>query len=152
MRFCCRCFIPGCGASGCWWSNWSHNLLFRWFVGLPLSEHAWDATSFAKNRERLLSRRGGAGVLRRGGGGRPGGSGLLHDEHFTVDGTLIEAWKASEKSYQKKPGPPPTERAPGGAARCSRSATPMSRSPTPTRGCIRRAGRRAGSCSTWRMR
>jgi transposase len=84
-----------------------YNLLFRWFVGLPLSEHAWDATSFTKNRERLLSGEVAqsffAAVVAQARQHR-----LLDDEHFTVDGTLIEAW-ASEKSYQKKPGPPPSK-------------------------------------------
>jgi transposase len=84
-----------------------YNLLFRWFVGLGMNERVWDATSFTKNRERLLSGEvaqeffaavvASARRLR-----------LLSDEHFTVDGTLIEAW-ASEKSYQKKPGPPPAK-------------------------------------------
>jgi IS5 family transposase len=82
-----------------------YNLLFRWFVGLPLSEHAWDATSFTKNRERLLSGEVAqsffAAVVEEARRQR-----LLDDEHFTVDGTLIEAW-ASEKSYRQKPGPPP---------------------------------------------
>lgn len=82
-----------------------YNLLFRWFVGLGLNDRVWDATSFTKNRERLLSGDvakaffsavvAGARRLR-----------LLSDERFTVDGTLIDAW-ASEKSYQPKPGPPP---------------------------------------------
>ena len=84
-----------------------YNLLFRWFVGLGMNERVWDATSFSKNRERLLSGEvaqvffaavvAGARRLR-----------LLSDEHFTVDGTLIEAW-ASEKSYGPKPGPPPAK-------------------------------------------
>ena len=84
-----------------------YNLLFRWFVGLGMSERVWDATSFTKNRDRLLSGEvaqaffaavvAAARKLR-----------LLSDEHFTVDGTLIEAW-ASEKSYQEKPGPPPSK-------------------------------------------
>lgn len=84
-----------------------YNLLFRWFVGLSMSERVWDATSFTKNRERLLSGEvaqtfftavvSAARKLR-----------LLSDEHFTVDGTPIEAW-ASEKSYQPKPGPPPAK-------------------------------------------
>jgi transposase len=82
-----------------------YNLLFRWFVGLPLSEHAWDATSFTKNRERLLEGEVAqsffAAVVAEARHNR-----LLDDEHFTVDGTLIEAW-ASEKSYQPKSGPPP---------------------------------------------
>jgi transposase len=82
-----------------------YNLLFRWFVGLGMNDRVWDATSFTKNRERLLSGEvaqmffssvvASARQLR-----------LLSDEHFTVDGTLIEAW-ASEKSYQPKDGPPP---------------------------------------------
>src|SRR3984885_14344199 len=77
-----------------------YNLLFRWFVGLPLSEHAWDATSFSKNRERLLSGEVAqsffSAVVAAARRHR-----LLDDEHFTVDGTLIEAW-ASEKSYREK--------------------------------------------------
>src|ERR1039457_4094418 len=79
-----------------------YNLLFRWFVGLPLSEHAWDATSFTKNRERLLSGEVAqsffTAVVAEARRHR-----LLDDEHFTVDGTLIEAW-ASEKSYQTEAG------------------------------------------------
>jgi transposase len=81
-----------------------YNLLFRWFVGLPLRERAWDATSFSKNRERLLSGEVAqtffAAVVAEARRQR-----LLDDEHFTVDGTLIEAW-ASEKSYREKPDPP----------------------------------------------
>ena len=81
-----------------------YNLLFRWFVGLPLSERAWDATTFTKNRDRLLSgeiaQRFFSAVVREAKRHR-----LLHDEQFTVDGTLIEAW-ASEKSYREKPDPP----------------------------------------------
>ena len=80
-----------------------YNLLFRWFVGLPLSERAWDATSFSKNRERLLSGEVAqsffAAVVAEARRHR-----LLDDEHFTVDGTLIEAW-ASEKSYTPRIGP-----------------------------------------------
>jgi transposase len=83
-----------------------YNLLFRWFVGLGMNERVWDATSFSKNRDRLLSgevaQQFFSAVL-----GQARRARLLHDEHFTVDGTLIDAW-ASEKSYQKKPGPPPS--------------------------------------------
>jgi len=83
-----------------------YNLLFRWFVGLGMSERVWDATSFTKNRERLLSgdvaQAFFAAVVDSAKKMR-----LLSDEHFTVDGTLIEAW-ASEKSYKEKPGPPPS--------------------------------------------
>ena len=81
-----------------------YNLLFRWFVGLGFSERVWDASSFAKNRERLLDAEVAAlffaAVVQRARREK-----LLCDEHFTVDGTLIEAW-ASEKSYQKKADPP----------------------------------------------
>lgn len=77
-----------------------YNLLFRWFVGLNMDDRVWDATTFSKNRERLL--RGEiaeeffAAVLelaRR--------KELLSDEHFTVDGTMVEGW-ASMKSFQPK--------------------------------------------------
>src|SRR5690348_1716342 len=77
-----------------------YNLLFRWFVGLNLDEPVWDATVFSKNRERLLE--GGiaegffAAVV-----GQARGQGLLSEEHFTVDGTLIEAW-AGHKSFKRK--------------------------------------------------
>ena len=77
-----------------------YNLLFRWFVGLAMDERVWDATVFTKNRERLV---GGeiadaffGAVLEEARGG-----GLLSEEHFTVDGTLVEAW-ASQKSFQPK--------------------------------------------------
>lgn len=90
-----------------------YNLLFRWFVGLSANEPVWHATVFTKNRDRLLE---GAvaeefftivvGQARQ--------KRLLSDEHFTVDGTLIEAW-AGQKSFQLKkdaednlkPPPPP---------------------------------------------
>ena len=79
-----------------------YNLLFRWFVGLSMDEAVWDATVFCKNRDRLLDGdiavRFMAGVLN-----LPQVSRLLSDEHFSVDGTLIEAW-ASMKSVQPKDG------------------------------------------------
>jgi len=81
-----------------------YNLLFRWFVGLSMDAEVWDATVFTKNRERLI-----AGevtqkffVAVRAQAER---AGLLSDEHFTVDGTLIEAW-ASRRSYEPKGEPP----------------------------------------------
>ncbi len=85
-----------------------YNLLFRWFVGLGIDEPVWDATSFTKNRERLLeqeiSRRFFDEVLKKAREAK-----LLSDEHFTVDGTFIQAW-ASQKSFKRKDGsddPPP---------------------------------------------
>jgi transposase len=81
-----------------------YNLLFRWFVGLNMEEGVWDATVFSKNRERLLkgdiAQAFFEAVLE-----QARAQNLLSDEHFTVDGTLLEAW-ASKKSYQKKEQPP----------------------------------------------
>ena len=79
-----------------------YNLLFRWFVGLSMDASVWDASTFSKNRERLLA--GGvaqkllAAVI-----AQPRVRTLMSDEHFSVDGTLIQAW-ASHKSFQPKPG------------------------------------------------
>ena len=82
-----------------------YNLLFRWFLGMNLMEPSFDPTVFTKNRERLLKHRVGQALFdevvleadRRG---------LLSDEHFTVDGALIEA-AASLKSFKPKDGGPP---------------------------------------------
>jgi transposase len=77
-----------------------YNLLFRWFVGLNMGEPVWVATVFSKNRDRLLEGEIAslffAGVL-----GQARSADLLSDEHFSVDGTLIEAW-AGQKSFQRK--------------------------------------------------
>jgi transposase len=82
-----------------------YNLLFRWFVGLNMDEAVWVATVFSKNRDRLLrgeiAEKFFAQVLDLARAG-----GLLSDEHFSVDGTLIEAW-ASQKSFQRKDENPP---------------------------------------------
>jgi transposase len=79
-----------------------YNLLFRWFVGLEMDDPVWDATVFTKNRERLL---GGdvAGAFFEKVADEARRRGLLSDEHFTVDGTQIEAW-AGQKSFQRKDG------------------------------------------------
>jgi transposase len=77
-----------------------YNLLFRWFVGLSMDDVVWDATVFTKNRDRLLAGDVAAAffdeVLAQARAKR-----LLSSEHFTVDGTLIEAW-ASHKSFRPK--------------------------------------------------
>ncbi len=77
-----------------------YNLLFRWFVGLNMDDAIWDVTVFTKNRERLLNgdiaEAFFQAVLQ-----QARERSLLSDEHFTVDGTLLEAW-ASVKSYQRK--------------------------------------------------
>jgi len=81
-----------------------YNFLFRWFVGLSMEEGLWDATVFSKNRERLLKGEV-AQAFFDAVGRQARDQGLLSDEHFTVDGTLLEAW-ASKKSYQQKDDPP----------------------------------------------
>ena len=77
-----------------------YNLLFRWFVGLDLDAPVWDVTVFTKNRDRLLAGQVATAffeqVLAQAKAHR-----LLSDEHFTVDGTLIEAW-AGQKSFKRK--------------------------------------------------
>ena len=86
-----------------------YNLLFRWFVGLNMDETIWVPTVFTKNRDRLLegdiAEKFFARVL-----AQARIANLLSDEHFSVDGTLIEAW-ASQKSFQRKdrPAPPPDD-------------------------------------------
>lgn len=75
-----------------------YNLLFRWFVGLDLNDAVWDHSVFSKNRDRLLNEKLADGffdrVLKQA-------NGLMSDEHFSVDGTLVEAW-ASHKSFRPK--------------------------------------------------
>jgi transposase len=80
----------------------NYNLLFRWFVGLEMDAAVWDASTFSKNRDRLLeadvareflTTLMGLGRVKR----------LLSTDHFSVDGTLIEAW-ASMKSFRRKDG------------------------------------------------
>jgi transposase len=87
-----------------------YSMLFRWFVGMNLDEPVWDVTVFTKNRNRLLegdvAREFLTDVVR-----QAQTKGLTSDEHFTVDGTLIEAW-ASLKSFQRKDQknvPPPDD-------------------------------------------
>ena len=77
-----------------------YNLLFRWFVGMDMDEPIWDPTVFTKNRDRLLNQDIARSFFRRV---VARAEGLMSDEHFTVDGTLIEAW-ASQKSFQRKDG------------------------------------------------
>jgi hypothetical protein len=79
-----------------------YNLLFRWFVGMDMDEPIWAPTVFTKNRDRLLNQDIARSFFRRV---LDRAAGLMSDEHFTVDGTLIEAW-ASQKSFQRKDGGP----------------------------------------------
>lgn len=87
-----------------------YNLLFRWFVGLNADDDVWDATVFTKNRDRLLGAEVAKEFLARV-VEQARSRGLTSDEHFTVDGTLVEAW-ASLKSFQPKedkPSSPPDD-------------------------------------------
>jgi transposase len=91
-----------------------YNLLFRWFVGLGMDDAVWSPTTFTKNRDRLLDGDIAAAffeaVLIHADTER-----LLSDEHFTVDGTLLEAW-ASHKSFQPRDRPPDAPSSGGGNA------------------------------------
>src|SRR5499427_746890 len=80
----------------------NYNLLFRWFVGMNIDDAVWDVTVFTKNRERLLAA-GVANTLFAEVLAQARSRALLSSEHFTVDGTLIEAW-ASHKSFKRKDG------------------------------------------------
>jgi len=77
-----------------------YNLLFRWFVGLNMNDPMWDVTVFTKNRERLLKGKIEQAFFQKVLEQARERS-LLSEEHFTVDGTLIEAW-AGQKSFQRK--------------------------------------------------
>jgi len=84
-----------------------YSILYRWFVGLGLEEPVWDHSTFSKNRDRLL--RGDiAGVFFVAVQEQARAAGLLSDEHFTVDGTQLEAW-ASLKSFQPRASAPPDD-------------------------------------------
>lgn len=89
-----------------------YNLLFRWFVGLSMDARVWNPTTFTKNRDRLLKGeiawRFFQAVVE-----QARSQGLLSEEHFTVDGTLIEAW-AGHKSFQPKD---PQDRGPSGGSK-----------------------------------
>jgi IS5 family transposase len=84
-----------------------YNLLFRWFVGMDMDEPIWAPTVFTKNRDRLLNQEIARSLFRRV---VERAAGLMSDEHFTVDGTLLEAW-ASHKSFRPKNDdqPPPDD-------------------------------------------
>src|SRR5262249_14489279 len=106
----CDPFLPSAAARcGSNTASAAVALLFRWFVGLNADDPGWDATVFTKNRDRLLqaevAKEFSAEVV-----AQAGAKGLTSDEHFTVDGTLLEAW-ASQKSYQAREGkqPPPPD-------------------------------------------
>jgi len=93
-----------------------YNLLFRWFVGLSADDPVWDATVFCKNRDRLLDGdiavKFFTGILN-----LPQVRKLLSSEHFSVDGTLIEAWASMKSFVPKDGGGPPAGRGQGSGGR-----------------------------------
>src|SRR5262245_60747358 len=110
-----------------------YNLLFRWFVGLGIDDPVWDHSTFSKNRDRLLDADVAAkfleAVLR-----HPKVKRFLSDDHFSVDGTLVEAW-ASLKSFRAKDGsagPPAAGRRGASDSRGRKRATaPRESTPVP---------------------
>jgi transposase len=119
----------------------TYNMLFRWFIGLSMDAPVWDVTVFTKNREHLLAIMRDLAVKRR-----------LSTEHFSVDGTLTDAW-ASMKSFRPKDGhdnPPsgPAAMPSGTSAVRSGAMRRMPRRPTLMPGSIARPmGSRRGSAS-----
>jgi len=87
----------------------NYNLLYRWFVGLTIDDKVWDHSSFSTNRDRLLENEVITELFEEV-VKLAGKQGLLSDEHFSVDGTLIQAW-ASQKSFRRKEddNEPPTD-------------------------------------------
>ena len=121
----------------------SYNLLFRWFVGLELHEPVWNHAVFSKNRDRLLNQEVAQELFRRVlARAKP----RLWDEHFTVDGTLIEAW-ASQKSFQKDG----EDDEPGAFRGQKRSNETHESKPARTPDCIARATARKPNWAIWGM-
>ena len=85
-----------------------YSVLYRWFVGLSMDDPIWSPTTFSKNRDRLLAS-DVAGAFFDGVLAQARAAGLLSDEHFTVDGTLLEAWaslKSFRRTTEEPTGPP----------------------------------------------
>ena len=130
----------------------NYNLLFRWFVGLGIDDAVWDHSTFSKNRDRLLGADVAAkfleAVLR-----HPKVTRFLSDDHFSVDGTLVEAW-ASLKSFRAKDGRTSRLRQGGTeSATFTTKSVPTRRTTRPTRtpGSTKAAARRPSSAS-WATR
>jgi transposase len=130
-----------------------YNLLFGWFVGLSLDDAIWDETAFTKNREHLIegdiANKFMAAVL-----GQEAVKALLSDDHFSVDGTLIEAW-ANMKGFRPKDGsgepPAPGRNGERDVHDEERATRRTPRPPTPTPGCIARGQASRSSWPIWGM-
>jgi transposase len=126
-----------------------YNLLFRWFVGLNMDDRVWDASTFSQNRERLLRSDVAQAFfeqVRR----QAEAAGLMSDEHFSVDGTLIEAW-AGQKSLRRVDGETSNRRLAGGTRRSTSTARSAATTRT-FRAPIRRRcwpARRGGARPSW---
>jgi transposase len=127
------------------------DLLFRWFVGLGIDDPVWDHSTFSKNRDRLLAGDVAAEFLATL-LARPEVRRLLSSEHFSVDGTLIQAW-ASMKSFRPKDdvGDPPDNAGRNGSRdfhgehRRNHTSRPLTRRP----GCSAKALARRPSSASW---
>ena len=128
-----------------------YSVLFRWFVGLGMDDPIWSPTTFSKNRDRLLQSDIAAAffdaVVT-----QARTADLLLDEHFTVDGTLLEAWASLEEFPQERrgaPGAPTIRGTPRSISTASRGGTTRMRPrPIPTRGSRAKARARKPSCRT----
>jgi transposase len=107
-----------------------YNLLFRWFVEMDMDEPIWATTVFTKNRDRLLNQEIARSFFRRV---VERAQDLMSDEHFTVDGTLIEAWRA-RRAFSGRMAIRTGTAATSAGSNGRTARTP--RKPTPTRGCI----------------
>ena len=110
------------------------DMLFRWFVGLTIDEKVFDASTFSKNRDRLLTNEIAQGFLASL-LSLPEVKGLMSAEHFSVDGTLLKAW-ASMKSFRPKDGsgePPSPGR--NGEVDFARRSSRTKRTPDDGQGC-----------------
>ncbi len=136
-----------------------YDLLFRWFVGIGVDDAAWDHSVFSKNRDRLLegdiAAKFLAAVL-----AQPRVKKLLSTDHFSVHGTLIEAWASMKGVKPKSPSSGEAEHGSGGAAGAMPKRTSMARSdrtrrmprpPILTPGSIARDKARRRSCASWGM-
>ncbi len=120
-----------------------YNILFRWFVGMDMDEPVWTPTVFTKNRDRLLNQELARTFFRRV---LDQAEGLMSDEHFTVDGTLIEAW-ASHKRFQRKDDDTDGD---GGIFTASLGRTTRTgRRRIPMRGCIAHRTKPRRAWRTW---
>jgi transposase len=127
----------------------NYNLLFRWFVGLSIDDAVWNHSVFSKNRDRLIEH-DAVTELFNATVAMAEQRGLLSGEHFSVDGTLIQAW-ASHKSMRRKDGSDDGRPARRLARRAAQQRDARVHAATPSRGCTARATRRRRCRATWAM-